>query len=255
MVNRRQFLKIYASLTATTHAIPAIAVDKHFQKAIKKIWRPKSTPSSNIASLSKEWVRIATLASSSHNSQPWKFKLKGNLITIIPDFQRRCPAVDPDDSHLFKSLSSDAENLIHAATAGGFHADANFGSAHDNVVNNVESSKSIKPNNLSAAIINHRCSRTPNDGKPSIEPVEASIITAAISNDITPLILQSPLQMEAMLKYMRQGNLAQFDGTAFVKELRDWVRFNPTAAIKTGDGLAGEVGATAFTYGEGCGER
>ena len=50
-----------------------------------------------------------------------------------------------------------------------------------------------------------------------------------------------------MLEYVRQGNPAQFDDRAFVKELRDWVRFNATDAIKTGDGLAGEFGATAFT--------
>ena len=87
---------------------------------------------------------------------PWKFKLKGNLITIIPDYQRRCPAVDHDDSHFFKSLGCDAENLIHAATADGFHADANFDSARDTVLINVESSKSIKHDNLSTAIINRR---------------------------------------------------------------------------------------------------
>ena len=242
MLNRRQLLKTCASLAATIHAMPALAVDNYFQMAVKKIWRPKSTPSSNIASLSKEWVRMAAMAASSHNSQPWKFKLQGNLITIIPDYQRRCPAVDPDDSHLFKGLGCAAENLMHAATADGFHVDANFDAAHATVVINVESSKSIKHNNLSAAIINRRCRRTPYDGKTIVAPVQASIITAATSADITPLNLQSPQQMEAMLEYVRQGNPAQFDDRAFVKELRDWVRFNATDAIKTGDGLAGEVG-------------
>ena len=129
MLNRRQLLKTCASLAATIHAMPALVVDKYYQMAVDKIWRPKSTPSSNIASLSKEWVRMAAMAASSHNSQPWKFKLQGNLITIIPDYQRRCPAVDPDDSHLFKGLGCAAENLMHAATADGFHADANFDAA------------------------------------------------------------------------------------------------------------------------------
>ena len=242
MLNRWQLLKTCASLAATTHAMPALVVDKYYQMAVERIWRPKNTPSSNMASLSKKWVRMATLAASSHYSQPWKFKLQGNLITIIPDYQRPCPSVDPDDSHLFKSLGCDAENLIHAATADGFHADANFDSARDAVVINVESSKSINHDNLSAATINRRCSRTPYDGKSIAAPVQASIITAATLTDITPLILQSPQQMEAMLEYVRQGNIAQFDDAVFVKELRDWVRFNATDAIKTGDGLAGEVG-------------
>lgn len=52
----------------------------------------------------RELIRYATLAASSHNTQPWKFRIRKDRITILPDFSRRCPVVDPDDSHLFKSL-------------------------------------------------------------------------------------------------------------------------------------------------------
>jgi Nitroreductase family len=240
MTNRRQFLKTFTLLAATAHATPVLAVDKDYQAAAEKIWRPKNAASPNITDRSKEWVRMATLAASSHNSQPWQFKLSNNSITIIPDFKRRCPAVDPDDSHLFKSLGCAAENLIHAIAADGFHADAQFDPKQDAVVINFESSTS-KHENLAAAIVNRRCSRTPYDGKPIAAPVLTTLTTAASSNDINPLILNSPQQMEAMLEYVRQGNIAQFDDPAFVKELRDWVRFNPADAIATGDGLAGEV--------------
>jgi hypothetical protein len=240
LTNRRQFLKTCAALAVSLPATPVLAIDSNYQIAVDKIWRPKSAPSSNITERSKEWVRMATLAASSHNSQPWKFKLSNNSITIFPDFNRRCPAVDPDDSHLFKSLGCAAENLIQAAKVDGFHADAQFDPKQDAVIINFEST-ATKLDNLSAAIINRRCSRIPYDGKPITAPAQASIITAASSNDIKPIILQSPQQMEGMLEYVRQGNLAQFDDPAFVKELRDWVRFNPTDAIVMGDGLAGEV--------------
>jgi hypothetical protein len=60
----------------------------------------------------KELVRYATLAASSHNTQPWRFRVRPASITILPDYSRRCPAVDPDDSHLFKSLGCAAENLV-----------------------------------------------------------------------------------------------------------------------------------------------
>ena len=240
MTNRRQFLKACTALAASLPAAPALAIDNNYQAAVDKIWRPKSAPSSNITERSKEWVRMATLAASSHNTQPWKFKLQGNSITIFPDFKRRCPAVDPDDSHLFKSLGCAAENLIHTAAADGFHAEVQFDPKQDAVAINFEST-ATKLNNLSAAIINRRCSRIPYDGKPIAAPLQASIITAATSADISPLILQSPQQMEAMLEYVRQGNLAQFDDPTFVKELGDWVRFNPADAIASGDGLAGEV--------------
>jgi hypothetical protein len=240
MTNRRQFLKTCAALTVGASTAPALAVDKDYQIAVENIWRPKSAPSSNITKPSKEWVRMATLAASSHNSQPWKFKLKGNSISIFPDFKRRCPAVDPDDSHLFKSLGCVAENLIHTAAADGFHADAQFDRVQDAVIVTFANATS-KHENLADAIVNRCCSRTPYDGKPVSSSALETISAAASSNDISPLILQSSKQMEGMLEYVRQGNLAQFDDTAFVKELRDWVRFNPSDAIAMGDGLAGEV--------------
>ncbi len=247
MTNRRQFLKACAALAVSLPATTALAIDNNYQVAVDKIWRPKNAPSPNITERSKEWVRMATLAASSHNSQPWKFKLQGNSITIIPDYQRRCPAVDPDDSHLFKSLGCAAENLIQAAEADGFHADVQFDPKQDAVIINLESSATTKLDNLSAAIINRRCSRIPYDGKPISATAQTSIIAAATSNDIKPIILQSSQQMEAMLEYVRQGNLAQFDDPAFVKELRDWVRFNSADAIATGDGLAGEVSGQPST--------
>ena len=241
MLNRRQLLKTCTSLADTIHAMPALVVDKYYQMSVEKIWQPNSTHSSNITERRKEWVRMATLATSSHNSQPWKFKLKSNLITNIPDFQHRCPAVDPDNSHLFKSLGCAAENIIQAAKAVGFHADAQFDPKQDTVTINFESTATTKLDNLSAALINRCCSHIPYDGNPVAATVQTSLITAATSTDLTPLILRSPNQIEGILEYVRQGNLAQFDDTAFVKELRDWIRFNPTDAIATGYGLAGEV--------------
>ncbi|MFM9887270.1 MAG: Tat pathway signal protein, partial [Burkholderiales bacterium] len=57
-------------------------------------------------------VRYATLAASSHNTQPWTFKIEPGRIAILPDLSRRCPAVDPDDHHLYASLGCAAENLL-----------------------------------------------------------------------------------------------------------------------------------------------
>jgi len=68
-------------------------------------------------------VHAATLAASSHNTQPWSFRIYADAITISPDFSRRCPVVDPDDSHLFKSLGCAAENLAAAAPAYGLMPD------------------------------------------------------------------------------------------------------------------------------------
>ena len=81
----------------------------------------------------RELVRCATLAASSHNTQCWKFHIdattKERAISILPDLARRCPAVDPDDHHLFVSPGCAPENLIQAARAYGLNGEARFDAA------------------------------------------------------------------------------------------------------------------------------
>ena len=38
----------------------------------------------------RDFVRFATLAPNSHNTQPWTFRLEENAVEIRPDFSRRC---------------------------------------------------------------------------------------------------------------------------------------------------------------------
>lgn len=54
------------------------------------------------------------------------FSIGANSIAIHPDFTRRCPVVDPDDAHLFKSLGCAAENVPLAAAAQGNSSDVAF---------------------------------------------------------------------------------------------------------------------------------
>ena len=79
----------------------------------------------------RELVRHASLAASSHNTQPWKFRIDSESISILPDFSRRCPVVDPDDHHLFVSLGWAAENLLIAAEAAGLHGQPLFDPSRD----------------------------------------------------------------------------------------------------------------------------
>jgi hypothetical protein len=45
--------------------------------------------------------------------------------------------------------------------------------------------------------------------------------------------------MERALEYIIQGNTAQLNDPAFVQELKTWVRFTGSDAVRTGDGLYG----------------
>jgi hypothetical protein len=59
-----------------------------------------------------EMVRSATLAANGHNTQPWKFAIRQDVIEIYPDYSRRLPVVDPDNRELWISLGCALENLL-----------------------------------------------------------------------------------------------------------------------------------------------
>ncbi len=87
------------------------------ETTVAEMRRPIVPPGLPDSGRLRDLVRQATLAASSHNTQPWKFALAERSITILPDFTRRTPIVDPDDHHLFVSLGCATENLVHAARA------------------------------------------------------------------------------------------------------------------------------------------
>lgn len=241
MTTRRTFMQTGTAVAVAAPWLTARAGAPNYAAAAELIWRRGTTANSDAAAQRREWVRLATLAASSHNSQPWQFRIHADHIVIAPDFARRCPAVDPDDSHLFRSLGCAAENLVHAAAADGFAAQVRFNAALDAVIVSFERSAAVQRGHLAAAIFERRCTRLPYDAKPVAASARALLETAAAAPGVTPLFLQAAPQKEALIEYVRQGNLAQFDDPAFVNELRDWVRFNEADAIARGDGLAGAV--------------
>lgn len=96
-----------------------------YDELARQTWRDCAGPgraaprAAESGKLAHELIRCATLAPSSHNTQCWRFESVSGGILIRPDLSRRCPAVDPDDHHLYVSLGCAAENLRLAARAHG----------------------------------------------------------------------------------------------------------------------------------------
>jgi len=51
-------------------------------------------------------VRYAILAPSSHNTQPWRFRIHGNVVEVHADFTRALPVVDPENRELIMSCGA-----------------------------------------------------------------------------------------------------------------------------------------------------
>ena len=189
----------------------------------------------------RELIRHATLAASSHNTQPWKFRIQPDSITILPDFSRRCPAVDPDDSHLFKSLGCAAENLVHAAAAQGFSADVLFDPGEDGVIVVLHRDASAHATDLYRAITKRQCVKTAYDGTSLTAREREMLEKAGEGRDVRTIMLLAAAQKDEVINYVTRGNAAQLTDRAFREELVSWIRFNPGEAMRTGDGLFGRT--------------
>ena len=234
--SRRQVLLAGACISAPP-ALTACSAGDAEQSAARALRTPGSQSSGVGALALRDLVRQATLVPSSHNTQCWRFQIAEKSITVTPDLSRRCPAVDPDDHHLFVSLGCAAEKMVHAALASGLRADPRFDPAGDGfiVVSLEPTQKRVSP--LSQAIAERQCTRGDYDGKP-ISPVELrQLEQAGTGEGVSVRLLTARPAMESVLEYVVAANTAQMNDAAFVAELKAWIRFGADEALRTGDGL------------------
>ncbi len=191
----------------------------------------------------RQLIRCATLAASSHNTQPWRFRIAPDAITILPDLTRRCTVVDPDDAHLFRSLGCAVENLVQAAAAQGLAADVRFDADDDAVVVGLTPSAGASATELYEAISTRQSTRLAFDGTPVSAEDLIKLELAGTGSGVRAVIITDPTQLAAIGDLVARGNVAQLTDRGFRRELLAWIRFNPTAALRSGDGLAGRCSA------------
>ncbi|MGY8708635.1 Tat pathway signal protein [Bradyrhizobium sp. 18BD] len=186
----------------------------------------------------RELVRFATLAANSHNTQPWIFSAHANEISIAPDFARRCPAVDPDDHHLFVSLGCAAENLILSASTLGWRASPVVDG--DRIVLALEEAPPVA-SALAGAIPLRQCTRAVFDGKQARPEILRQLENACREPNVAAILMTERAAIKTVTDYVIEGNSAQMRDKAFMRELVSWMRFNETDALATTDGLFSRV--------------
>lgn len=239
MITRKKFMTAGVAVVAAPLGLQGCAPREgahSYSAAVNNIWRPAAGSVSGELGVQRELVRHATLAPSGHNAQCWKFQIAANAITILPDFTRRTPVVDPDDHHLFVSLGCALENLAQASTAFGLKSEPQF----DAITNAL--SVALRPTKALAtplyqAIPERQCTRGLYDGKPLTAAELKTLELAGTGNGVRMMLFTAKPDMEKVLDLVLQGNTSQLNDAAFVKELKQWIRFGENEAVKTGDGL------------------
>ena len=182
-------------------------------------------------------VRYATLAASGHNTQPWRFRLGEGRIDILPDMALRTPVVDPDDHHLFVSLGCAAENLALAAAARRLPGEVGFDPAGDGSATFRFGKAPSQASALFDAIPARQSTRADYDGRPVSAADLRTLAAAAAVPGVDLVLITGPPQRDRVRDLIVAGNSAQLADPAFVRELKQWIRFSPRQAIETGDGL------------------
>ena len=184
-----------------------------------------------------ELSRYATLAANSHNTQAWRFALGEAAITLLPDFARRTPIVDPDDHHLFASLGAAAENIVQAAPILGLHADPRFDPDGDGkIVIGLRAGETVT-GPIAEAIVRRQCTRGLYDGRAVAEPDLRAMAAAGSGGGVELILLTKRPEIDALAALIIDGNTLQMDDPAYIDELKHWLRFSYAEALSTGDGL------------------
>ena len=236
-MKRREFMGIAAggcALMATTSLNTGCAATT----------RPAALPLSKDATLpvlgadGARILRYASLAPSSHNSQPWYVKPLSPTEWVIGfDRNRRLPVVDPDGREMLLSLGCFTENLVRAAGALGYSAEATVSAVNldcsDIVLVNLQ--KATPDGYPLERITTRRTLRNKYLNTP-ITPEHLALLTAPLGEYFGFIARESPTAA-----YLQQGAVEAFTQQTWdshaQRELAGWIRFSNREAESLRDGL------------------
>ncbi len=183
-------------------------------------------------------VTAATQAPSGHNSQPWLFEIGTNEITILPNFSRELPAVDPSHREFFMSLGCALENLCIKASSLGYATQVNI--SPEGVIRvGLQKSEAVRADLLSEYITKRQTNRSVYDGKIIPDAVLKNLLKDFNSDKVSIQIFDKNTEVFGQLTgAVMQGNTIQMNDPAFKSELLSWIRFNTKHSESTNDGIS-----------------
>ncbi len=237
-LKRRDFLKILAATGATTvggYALYEFSPWLDYEQQAENTWQQAENAANTPAAM-RALVHAATLAANGHNTQPWQFAIRDNVIEIHPDNSRHLPVVDPHDRELWISLGCALENLLVAARTLGYAQEVSYPESNDFIRVQL-AADTPQTDALFAAIPERQNTRSAYDGQAIPVADLGQIQAVPLEPGVKLRFVTNPTDLETVLEYVNQGNLQQYADEAFVDELIEWLRFNKREALAALDGL------------------
>lgn len=179
--------------------------------------------------LAAQLIGTAVLAPSSHNTQPWVFRVRKRSIDLLADRTRALPANDPDDRELTISCACALFNLrvaaAHAGLAATLHAPA--GSADPDCLAVLELAPDIPPeadlSPLFGAVTSRRTYRRTFSDRPVAAEASLALVEAARREGAWLTILDGGALRQQVAELVAEGDEVQWVNPTWRRELAAWM--------------------------------
>jgi nitroreductase len=183
-------------------------------------------------------IRMAVLAPSSHNTQPWLFRVSGSAIDLLADRTRALPVNDPEDRELTISCGCALMNLRAAAVNHGFRAQVQVlpDATDPDWLARMSLYKAPEGPAEEAALaelIDRRRTDRKDFATQAVDPAAIAQLVAAATAEgawLRPLLTEDARRQAATL--VAEGDAAQWGNPRWRRELAAWMHTR-----RRGDGL------------------
>jgi hypothetical protein len=190
-------------------------------------------------------LRYAILAPSSHNTQPWKFRLSDEGIAVYADYSRRLPVADPGNRELLMGVGAAIMNLHVAAAHFGFECLVEYNQSGDSerplAFVRLSRPQLVSPVDrklaqLFPAVTKRHTNRNPFLMARVPEQVITALNEMALSGAASLFISRDGVLNQQVAGLVAEADRIQQADPSFRKELAEWIRPNYT---RKPDGLTG----------------
>jgi len=196
-------------------------------------WQIKPTEFPSNSSLRERLrylIGYAVLAPSSHNTEPWRFRLLENQIEVRIDFSRWLRVADDDQRELHISVGCALENLLISAEHFGLDYEcALFPKSNDPSIAAViafgehGTRSSLRPNVLFDMITVRHTNHQAYEDRPIPEDILEQIRAACIEDGIVLYLTNDSEIKKQVDDLVVQGDALEFADPEFRKELAYWI--------------------------------
>lgn len=189
-------------------------------------------------------LHYALLAPSSHNTQPWRFRIGEDTVELFADRERALPVLDPMGRELTISCGASLAHFTVAARHFGYLTNVSLlpEPSSPNLLARV-SLGARQPSTRGAdrlfyAMARQRAHSLAFSPRPLPPALRTALVSAASRAGIWCDDVDEPWKREIVANLVAEGDIALFADPAFRRELARWTRSGPTRRV---DGMPAHV--------------